>query len=337
MQVLLLPDFRRLTGGPASFQRKLAEELGRRGVQLMYEFHRKEPRPDVCLLINAVKDWPALWSLRKKGIPVVQRLGGLNWEHHFLPLSLLHKARCEWANVNTRLVRQFIASRLVYQSEFVKSWWESEVNVSKKASMVIHNGVDLTCFSPDGDRYQTARQMCFISVEGNQGAGSSIALEIGKELRRKGIDCELLMFGKPILGAEEVYSRYEWVRFFGHVANDQLPFYYRGADFFVSTDVIAACPNSVIEAMACGVPILGYELGVLPELVGKTGGILVRAENDPRQGKPPGNISGLSNAALQILSKGVAQRSEVRALAAASYDINQMAGKYYEVLSEALA
>jgi glycosyltransferase involved in cell wall biosynthesis len=34
-----------------------------------------------------------------------------------------------------------------------------------------------------------------------------------------------------------------------------------------SADLNAACPNSVIEALACGTPVLGYDTGALPEMV----------------------------------------------------------------------
>jgi glycosyltransferase involved in cell wall biosynthesis len=118
----------------------------------------------------------------------------------------------------------------------------------------------------------------------------------------------------------------------GTVPNGELPYHYRGADLFVSTDVIAACPNSVIEALACGVPVLGFEAGVLPEMLDADSGLCVPYGADPWQWHPPKNTAGLVAAARQILADPLRFRRGARRLAEERYDLDQMVDRYLAVL-----
>ena len=47
------------------------------------------------------------------------------------------------------------------------------------------------------------------------------------------------------------------------------------------------CPNSVIEALASGVPVVGYNSGSLKELVGNAGIILPYTGGDPNKMEGP--------------------------------------------------
>jgi glycosyltransferase involved in cell wall biosynthesis len=48
---------------------------------------------------------------------------------------------------------------------------------------------------------------------------------------------------------------------------ERIPELDRSAHLLYSADLNAACPNSVIEALACGLPVLAFDTGALQELV----------------------------------------------------------------------
>ena len=48
---------------------------------------------------------------------------------------------------------------------------------------------------------------------------------------------------------------------------------YQSSDVYLTTKYLDPCPNSVIEAMACGLPIIYSNSGGIPELVGDKCGI----------------------------------------------------------------
>jgi glycosyltransferase involved in cell wall biosynthesis len=83
----------------------------------------------------------------------------------------------------------------------------------------------------------------------------------------------------------------------GVVTHNQIAEIYRGAHLFYSADVNAACPNSVIEAMACGTPTISFDTGALSELLDGKGGILVPYGGNPWKLEPP-DIQSLAKGAL---------------------------------------
>jgi glycosyltransferase involved in cell wall biosynthesis len=59
------------------------------------------------------------------------------------------------------------------------------------------------------------------------------------------------------------------VRFLGRISEGNLPRYYQDADFFVlPTRELEGFGLVILEAMACGTPVLGTPIGAIPETVG---------------------------------------------------------------------
>jgi glycosyltransferase involved in cell wall biosynthesis len=319
-------------GGPASFQRKLTMGLEQRGIEVTYDLD-DEPC-DAVLIINGTRHITRLWRCKRKGIRIVLRLGAINWLHRYLKVGLRGYLMAEIRNLNMRLIRSFITDHTVYQSRFVKELWERRYGVLGKPSAIIYNGVDLVQFNPEGPRYQSHADVCIISVEGSQGADPfDIAIQLGLGLEERGKKVELLIFGKPLNNARSRFAQYPLAKFMGVVPNSELPYFYRGATFYVSTDILtAACPNSVIEALACGTPVLGYRASVLPEMLDGLAGRCVETQGDPWKGEPPGNDEGMVNAALELIDRENDFRYNARKLAEERYGLEKMVDMYVEVL-----
>ena len=56
------------------------------------------------------------------------------------------------------------------------------------------------------------------------------------------------------------------VMYLGQVPQTHLPHLYSAASVFVFASISENCPNILIEAMACGAPIVSSDLGPMPEI-----------------------------------------------------------------------
>jgi glycosyltransferase involved in cell wall biosynthesis len=332
----LLPDLRNALGGPAIFQKRIEEGFRKSGIKLTYGTITLVDKIDILLLINAIRNTGLLYRLKKRGVTIVQRLGSPFPSNGHLPIGLVERARTWLGIQNVAFIRAHLADQIIYQSHFVKKCWEDEFGEVGKPCNIIYNGVDLRKFSPEGSKYTSSAEVCIISVEGTQeDPNDSPAFLLAQSLIRRGYDVKLLVFGKPWGNMAARWLSHSFVSLMGIVPNTELPHYYRAASFFVSNDIIAAgCPNSVIEALACGTPVIGYKVGVLPEILTREAGSCVPTIGNPWKGESIGNVESLANAALQIVKKNSAFRKGARKLAEDRYNLEHIVEKYLQVLFE---
>ena len=111
----------------------------------------------------------------------------------------------------------------------------------------------------------------------------------------------------------------------------QLSWVYSAADVFVLPSLQDNLPNTALEALACGVPIVGFDVGGIPEIVreGETG-LLVPAKD----------VAGLRAAITSVVENKDARvrMSEAgRRDAVANYGLEIQARRYLELYTELLA
>ncbi len=81
------------------------------------------------------------------------------------------------------------------------------------------------------------------------------------------------------------------VEFLGEL-QDVKPFYY-DSDFLMLTSDWEGTPNVLLEAMACGLPVLATRVGGVPEIVNLDGGLLVESSDE----------EGMTTAALRLIDE----------------------------------
>ncbi|MBF1436717.1 MAG: glycosyltransferase, partial [Prevotella micans] len=91
---------------------------------------------------------------------------------------------------------------------------------------------------------------------------------------------------------------------------------YNAADVFVLPSLEDNLPNTIMEAMACGVPCVGFEVGGIPEMIDhRVNGYVARERdtNDLEQGMDwvlnEANYAELSREALQKVHRNYSQQS----------------------------
>jgi len=149
-------------------------------------------------------------------------------------------------------------------SERLKSIYEKYPN-NNKPYMVISDGIDLELFRMyNSDKYKkNDNNTLKIGWTGN----SKFADEVDDDL--KGLNKVI----KPAIKElqEEGHNIVLEIadRNIKMIPHQEMPDYYNSIDIYVCTSRTEGTPNPVLEAMACGVPIISTDVGIVPEIFGK--------------------------------------------------------------------
>lgn len=319
-------------GGPTSFRLRLGAALEARGHRV--QFALDGTRPDVVLLIGGTRQWRRFRELRRTGTVIVQRLDGINFRHRTGRGPLRQRVTAGVRNALMFQARDHLAASVVYQSEFVMGWWHAARGVARVPEAIIMNGVDLDEFSP-GEPVLPR----MVVVEGNvqDDEASLAAIEaVHRGLVQSGDIEETVVFGgmTPSVRARLEASKALVCR--GAASRDDVRAAVAQSRLFLSTEINAACPNSVIEAIACGTPVAGFATGALDEIIRGVAGETCAYGGDPWRLDVPDNLDELANVARRVVADG-RYRVAARETAVEHHDIRRVAEAYEAVFLEAVA
>ena len=327
-------------GGMVSFRAKFTAGLQSRGIGISNDL---TDRPyDAVLVIGGTRQLASLWRARKRGIPIIQRLDGFNWLHRKMRTGARHFLRAEWGNRVLSTIRARLASGIVYQSKFVRNWWERTYGATKIPNSVVLNGVDLDQYIPEGPGSPPEGRFRILLVEGTLGGGYEMGLDhaIGLMEQLSGSltrPVELMVVGvvSESLRQEANQSTRVPILWSGKVPTDRIPEIDRSAHVLFSADLHPACPNAVIEALACGTPVVAFNTGALPELVRGDAGRLADYGGDPWK-LEAADIPGLARAAQEILENQTCFREAARKRAEQAFSLQKMIDGYITAIEAML-
>ena len=225
-----------------------------------------------------------------------------------------------WELVNApraRLLRD--AGHVVYQSAFCKVGADLFYGEPQGAWEVLHNPVDTSAFVPDPVR--PARPLTLL-LGGNQYQRYRLerALETLALVRREIGDARLVVAGTLSFAPDgrgealRMIRRLELgdaVELAGAYTQAEAPMLVQQADVLLHTKYNDPCPTIVLEAMACGLPVVYSASGGTPELVGADAGIGIEAPLDWEHDHPP-EPERLAEAVVMLAGDLDARRAAAR-------------------------
>lgn len=260
-------------GGPQVWTGRLRSLLEQRGYSITLDLH---------------DDWAAaLFIIGSEGMDTALERGrtvGYRVANAYLPLWFDVMGRTmkpEHHAVNAAIARAIeLADVVIYQSQWGKEQMDRYLQRRTDHYAVIYNGVDLKRFSP------TLQRPVGLPVLGTVGMlrysyRLKTFFEVSKQLE---VPHRLLIVGSLDGEAAKVMTRYRndpqvgpRITYQPYVPPEQLPDFYRQMSLLIHSVSGDACPNVVVEALACGVPVVAPHFGGTAELVG-VGGCIFDAE-----------------------------------------------------------
>lgn len=148
----------------------------------------------------------------------------------------------------------------------------ARLGASKEKLFVNYNGIDLQKFKPL-EKEKSSGKFTMISVGSMMWRkGLHYQLHVMKKLCDEGRDVELFWIGEGPDREGLQYTAHllgiaDRITFIGKVQSDQLPGWLTQADLYLSTSVAEGLANSVVEAIACGLPVLAFACEGMEEAV----------------------------------------------------------------------
>ncbi|RLC92470.1 MAG: glycosyltransferase family 1 protein [Chloroflexi bacterium] len=198
---------------------------------------------------------------------------------------------------------------------------------------VIHNGIDVDSFKPNGAKgSRDGKQVLWIG-RFVPGKGIDCLIDAFRIVVQRNGRCRLVMVGEGPL-ADKMRRRVkdlgldQHVVFGGFVPNAELPRLYQDSDVFVLTSRSEGVPRTMLEAMACGTPVVSTRIPQLVDIVDSCGMMA-----------PVGDAEAIAEAILRITdSPDLACRlgQAGRAKAVADYSWAETVRKTVEAYQELL-
>lgn len=195
----------------------------------------------------------------------------------------------------------------------------------------IPNPIDTTVYTPMDKREARHRLnlpedqkiVLFAAVKASDPRkGMDYMVKASRIMAQQHDDILFLIAGKD---GEELGKRLSLsARSLGYVSPQDMPGVYTAADLFVTPSLQENLPNTIMEAMACGTPCVGFHTGGIPEMISHGTNGYVAAYRD---------VDDLANGILKILYGNNAARlsSEARRKVMGEYSQEKIAQRYIQL------
>jgi len=218
-------------------------------------------------------DWKQLLSIAKKRGALVL------WNQNGVAYPAWHGSGWKRTNYPMKVMLRE-ADYVFYQSQFCKETANKFVTERKGPSEILYNPVNTSHFKPG----KANTDKPFILVGGTQQHFYKVALPMRAlaQLQKKHPELRLRVMGKltwkasakkEIMALAKELDIENFVDFTGAYIQNDAPSLMQGAIALIHPKYNDPCPGLVIEAMACGIPIVYSKSGGVVELVPENAGV----------------------------------------------------------------
>jgi glycosyltransferase involved in cell wall biosynthesis len=265
---------------------------------------------------------PLLSYATRRQIPVVVNQSGVAYPGW---------AGAKTDRINAPFRRALLAAdHVLYQSEFCKRSADQFLGQPHGSWEILYNAVDVDHFSPgDGP---SGGPVLLLGGDQTQAYRLEVALRTLAQLpeARLIVTGRLVSDPQPLLRELGIAER---VEFTGRYSQKDAPALFRRAHVLLHTKVNDPCPTAVIEAMACGLPVVYAASGGTVELVGDEAGIGVAHPESWERDEPP-DPAELAQAVGDVLADRERYATAARRRAVERFALQPWLGRHEELFKD---
>jgi glycosyltransferase involved in cell wall biosynthesis len=245
-------------GGPVRFKENLKKYLDNSGIRYL-----KDPSKALMLFFPVSMPENTIKDAKERGGKIIQRLDGV-----YYPSK--HGNQHMEFNKPIKIIYENYADFVVFQSEYSRRQCFSVLGEkTEEEYSIIMNGVDKRIFYPATDAMAIKKSVKVRLVTSGNFRNRDMLETIIKalDLMIDSYDLELLVLG-PVTNKElNCFLKRKYV--VHKISRDikQVADILRQKHIFIYSHLNPPCPNSVIEAISCGLPVVGFDSGSMRELL----------------------------------------------------------------------
>jgi glycosyltransferase involved in cell wall biosynthesis len=244
------------------------------------------------------------------------------------------------AQGNVQMARCLHAADVVlYQSEFARTASDYFLGVCCGRSEVLYNAVDTERFVPKNNKLD-GELILLTAGSHNDAYRLPLAIETLARVRRSWPASRLIVAGRAsAVRMREVNSLVcekhldDVVEFVGGYSQQEAAMLFGRSHILLHTQYNDVCPSVVLEAMACGLPVVCSKSGGTPELVGEEAGVCVPAVLDWETPRPP-SADALAEGVLIVAQAWLDFREAARRRAVMMFDLRQWLSRHEKIFNE---
>ncbi len=277
----------------------------------------------------------ALERLKRRGVPIVTNQNGVFYAAWY---------GGDWRAKNAEMAHAYhLADHVFWQSAFCRACADRFLGARTGAGEILYNAVDTGMFTPAARRPD--RPFTFL-LTGK--IGDDLFYRVAATLdglaaaRARGLAARLVIAGwlSPAVAAQAAAHIAALgldgaVDVTGPYSQAGAPDIYRAADAYVMLKHNDPCPNTVLEALACGLPVIYSASGGVPELVGDDAGIALACPEDFERPRWPG-ADAVATAMIAAAERSGALAANARRRAVERFDIAHWLDRHRAVFATLL-
>jgi len=245
-------------GGPSTFMRHLRSYL----IKTDFPFIEDEDefREADSIFFPISYSSRILKYFKKNRLPIIQRLDGV-----YYPSK--HGIKYLYYNRNIKLDYLKYSDFIIFQSKY--SWLECFTmmgEIPKEKYRIIYNGTDKSVFYP-GHKEFNGDKIVFAATGSFRNRDMVEPVVLALDELKKDCNIEFKIIG-PILSPDvDRLAKRDYIRCLGRMDKEGIAEELRKTDILIHCQLNPACPNSVIEAASCGLPVVGFDSGAMKEVL----------------------------------------------------------------------
>jgi glycosyltransferase involved in cell wall biosynthesis len=226
------------------------------------------------------------------------------------------------------------ADHVLYQSEFSKRSSDEFLGEPRGSWEILYNAVDVEHFTP---AEAAPPDPPVLLLGGDQTQAYRLELALRTLALLPGV--RLIVTGRLVSSPDRLLDELgirERIEFVGRYGQRRAPEIIRRAHLLLHTKVNDPCPSAVIEAMACGLPVVYPKSGGTVELVGEQAGIGVPHPESWERDEPPGPEE-LADAVRTVLASPKSYATAARRRAVERFSLGPWLDRHAELFAQLLS